>query len=166
MVTAPQVRYCVRCATRLARDNTDKQCGACSHAASDRLLRPPVVPREFWDTDQVRDALATWHMGRVIHAYRTHPYHGKPLPQAVVGNWFGLTQTQLSRIEKGKPPEELSKLIRWAQLLGIPGELLWFKLPGQQRELVLVQAASVSLQFSNEYGREGLSGCSDVELYN
>jgi transcriptional regulator with XRE-family HTH domain len=46
-----------------------------------------------------------------------------------VGNWFGLTQTQLSRIENGRSPEEMSKLIRWATLLGIPPELLWFKMP-------------------------------------
>ncbi|WP_227997127.1 helix-turn-helix domain-containing protein [Nocardia australiensis] len=68
-------------------------------------------------------------MGRVIFAYRMHPYHGKPLPQELVGNWLGLTQAQLSRIEKGQAPEQLSKLIRWARALGIPGDLLWFKLP-------------------------------------
>jgi transcriptional regulator with XRE-family HTH domain len=77
----------------------------------------------------MRDALATWHMGRVIYAYRTHPWHARPLSQETVGNWLGLTQAQLSRIENGRAPEELSKLIRYAQILGIPGELLWFKLP-------------------------------------
>jgi transcriptional regulator with XRE-family HTH domain len=87
------------------------------------------VSREFWDTDQMRDALATWHMGRVIYAYRTHPWHARPLSQEIVGNWLGLTQAQLSRIENGRAPEELSKLIRYAQILGIPGDSLWFKLP-------------------------------------
>jgi transcriptional regulator with XRE-family HTH domain len=89
------------------------------------------VSRKFWDTDQMRDALATWHMGRVIYAYRTHPWHARPLSQETVGNWLGLTQAQLSRIENGRAPEELSKLIRYAQILGIPGELLWFKLPDE-----------------------------------
>jgi transcriptional regulator with XRE-family HTH domain len=78
----------------------------------------------------MRNALATWHMGRVIREYRHHPWHGQVLKQSVVGNWFGLTQTQLSRIENGRAPEEMSKLIRWAKLLGIPPELLWFKMPG------------------------------------
>jgi transcriptional regulator with XRE-family HTH domain len=78
----------------------------------------------------MRNALATWHMGRVIDAYRHHPWHGQVLRQSVVGNWFGLTQTQLSRIESGRAPEEMSKLVRWAKLLGIPPELLWFKMPG------------------------------------
>ncbi|MGY4103603.1 XRE family transcriptional regulator [Nocardia sp. R16R-3T] len=80
-------------------------------------------------TDQMRDALATWHMGRVIYAYRMHPYHGRTLPQELVAGWLGLTQAQLSRIETGTAPELLSKLTRWAQTLGIPEELLWFKLP-------------------------------------
>ncbi|WP_433578561.1 helix-turn-helix domain-containing protein [Nocardia brasiliensis] len=81
-------------------------------------------------TDQMRDALATWHMGRVIFAYRTHPFHSRPLPQEQVANWLELTQAQLSRIEKGAAPEQLSKLIRWAEVLGIPGTVLWFRLPG------------------------------------
>jgi transcriptional regulator with XRE-family HTH domain len=68
-------------------------------------------------------------MGRVAYAYRTHPYHGRPLSQETVGQWLGMTQAQLSRIENGRAPEELTKLIRYAQILGIPGELLWFKLP-------------------------------------
>ncbi len=131
------VRYCNRCGGRLARDNTDTWCAACNHAARDTLLRPPVVPPEFWDTDHMRDALATWHMGRVVFAYRMHPYHGRPLTQEIVGNWLGLTQAQLSRIENGRAPEELSKLIRYAQILGIPAQLLWFALPEQPRPDVL-----------------------------
>jgi hypothetical protein len=79
----------------------------------------------------MRDALATWHMGRVIFAYRAHPWHPRPLSQEIVGNWLALTQAQLSRIENGRAPEELTKLVCWARTLGIPGELLWFKLPDQ-----------------------------------
>lgn len=75
------------------------------------------------------EALATWHMGRVFLAYRTHPRHPRPLSQELVGNWLGLTQVQVGRIEKGRAPEELSKLVAWARILGIPGDLLWFKLP-------------------------------------
>jgi len=130
MTQAP--RYCTRCGGRLARDNTSARCTACNHATRETLLRPPAVSREFWDTDQMRDALATWHMGRVIFAYRMHPHHGRPLSQEQVGNWLGLTQAQLSRIENGRAPEELTKLIRYAQILGIPGNLLWFALPDRR----------------------------------
>jgi hypothetical protein len=104
-------------------------CGPCQVANRDVLLRPPVLPPEFWQIDKIRDALATWHMGRVILAYRTHPHHGRVLAQGLVGNWLGLTQAQLSRIENGQPPQELSKLVRYAQILDIPADLLWFSLP-------------------------------------
>jgi transcriptional regulator with XRE-family HTH domain len=143
MVTEQQVRYCAHCGTRLARDNRDPRCAACNHAARDALLGPGDVPPAFWDTDQMRDALASWHMGRVVFAYRAHPHHAKPLTQEVVANWLGLTQTQLSRIENGKPPEELSKLIRWAQILRIPASLLWFKLPNHRKELTAGNAAAL-----------------------
>lgn len=125
MPAASPERRCDRCGARLASYNRTSRCARCSS-----LRKPPVVPREFWDYALMRDALATWHMGRVIYAYRTHPWHGLPLKQSVVGSWFGLTQTQLSRIENGRAPEELSKLIRWAEVLRIPAELLWFKMPG------------------------------------
>lgn len=129
MATTQSHRYCGRCSTRLAHDNTGTRCAGCTYTARDTLLKPPAVLREFWDTDQMRDALATWHIGRVIFAYRTHPWHGRPLSQETVGNWLGLTQAQLSRIENGRAPEELTKLVRYAEILGIPAELLWFKLP-------------------------------------
>ncbi|MFD2420034.1 transcriptional regulator [Amycolatopsis pigmentata] len=78
----------------------------------------------------MRDALDAWHMGRVVQAYRYHPWHGRPLPQGVVAGWCGLTQTQLSRMENGAPPQDLTKLIQWARVLHVPTQLLWFKLPG------------------------------------
>ncbi|WP_246180884.1 helix-turn-helix domain-containing protein [Nocardia ninae] len=109
--------------------NLESLCAPCESASRDQLQQPPLLPPTFWQTDQMRDALATWHMGRVIFAYRTHPFHSRPLPQELVANWLGLTQAQLSRIEKGPAPEQLSKLIRWAETLAIPPELLWFKLP-------------------------------------
>jgi len=129
MAMTHPVHYCDRCGGRLARDNAGTRCAGCDHATRDAFLRPPVVPREFWDTGQMLDALATWHMGRVIFAYRTHPWHPRQLSQETVGNWLGLTQAQLSRIENGRAPEELTKLVRYAEILGIPGDLLWFKLP-------------------------------------
>jgi tetratricopeptide (TPR) repeat protein/transcriptional regulator with XRE-family HTH domain len=93
------------------------------------LAEPPVLPREFWDGDRMREALGSWHMGRVFHAYRTHPWHPRPLSQELIGNWLGLTQVQVGRIEKGRAPEEMSKLIAWARILSIPPDLLWFKMP-------------------------------------
>jgi len=133
MTTTPDLRHCARCKRRLAVDNPQAMCGTCQRAAVDARVRPPEVPPEFWTLDQMSDALATWHMGRVIYAYRTHPHHPQTLPQEVVGAWLGLTQAQLSRIENGRAPEELTKLIRYSQILGIPAELLWFDRPGEPR---------------------------------
>jgi transcriptional regulator with XRE-family HTH domain len=126
-------RYCSSCGSRLARDNTDTFCALCRKRARDAALRPPTVPPDFWDTDQLNNALASWHMGKVIRAYRHHPFHGpRPLAQELVGSWLGITQAQLSRIEQGRPIQDLDRLTRWAQTLHIPGEYLWFKLPDQR----------------------------------
>jgi transcriptional regulator with XRE-family HTH domain len=121
-------RYC-RCGARLARDNSAGTCGPCGRRTRNTLLGAPEVPPGFWQTDELLDALAARHMGRVIHAYRRNPWHGRPLSQAVVAGWVGLNQTQLSRIETGAPSQDLSKLIQWARVLRIPARLLWFAVP-------------------------------------
>ncbi|WP_154402747.1 helix-turn-helix domain-containing protein [Nocardioides speluncae] len=79
----------------------------------------------------MRNALAAWHIGRAIAAYRLHPWHGEPLPQHVVAAWMGTSQARLSRIENGPPIQDLGKLIELARLFDIPAGLLWFRLPGQ-----------------------------------
>ena len=130
-MNANNARYCP-CGTRLARDNPDSRCALCQGKARDLVARPPDVPAEFWTTDRMRDALATWHMGRVIAAYRKHPFHGPVLRQEIVAGWMGITQAQLSRIESGPPIKDLDKLIDCARTLCIPAHLLWFKLPEQR----------------------------------
>jgi ADP-ribose pyrophosphatase YjhB (NUDIX family)/transcriptional regulator with XRE-family HTH domain len=127
------VRYCRSCGGRLARDNTGEQCAPCRAKSDQATLHPPEVPAGFWDTEQMRDALASWHMGRVIHAYRHHPFHDRPLSQETVAAWLGITQAQLSRIEHGPPIRDLDRLIYWATLLRIPAASLWFDLPGAPR---------------------------------
>jgi transcriptional regulator with XRE-family HTH domain len=110
---------------RLARDNDDVLCSSCQRSSA---LNAPAVPRDFWKDPEIRHALDIWHIGRVIYLYRTHPWHGRPLSQDVVAGWFGLTQPQLSRIENGRAIEDLGRLRPYARTLGIPQELLWFKL--------------------------------------
>src|SRR6266511_641762 len=130
MRNIPPVRYCRSCGGRLARDNTGEQCAPCHAKSEQAALHPPEVPAGFWETDQMRDALAGWHMGRVIRAYRHHPFHERPLSQETVAAWLRITQPQLSRIEHGPPIRDLDRLIYWAKLLRIPAALLWFDLPG------------------------------------
>ncbi len=88
-------------------------CAVCQKHARATLAEPPVVPPEFWQTDRMRDALDAWHIGRVVQAYRTHPWHARPLSQGTVAAWIGLTQTQLSRIENGPATQDLAKLVQW-----------------------------------------------------
>ncbi|MDW5324478.1 helix-turn-helix transcriptional regulator [Plantactinospora sp. KLBMP9567] len=129
-MTNRTVRYC-RCGTRLARDNPQHQCAACQSKTRGLAAGPPDVPVNFWDTDEMRDALATWNMGQVIAAYRHHRFHGRTIRQELVAGWVGITQAQLSRIEGGSAMKDLDRLAQWARTLGIPAGLLWFKLPEQ-----------------------------------
>ncbi|MCA1673070.1 MAG: helix-turn-helix domain-containing protein, partial [Actinobacteria bacterium] len=129
----PQQYYC-RCGTRLAKDNTQRQCARCQRASRDKLITPPEVPAEFWDTDQFEEAFAARHMGRVSRAYRMHPYHyavygPNGISQTLLGQWLGLRQPQVSRFETGPPRQLLDTLQHWARVLRIPPELLWFRLP-------------------------------------
>ncbi|MFJ8489451.1 helix-turn-helix domain-containing protein [Streptomyces sp. NPDC094038] len=95
----------------------------------------------------MHEALGSWHMGRVFYAYRSHPWHGRVLSQEVMASWLDLNQAQLSRIESGKPPQDLAKLMRWAHSLRIPADLLWFKLPeNEERTATVVVARSLDEQ--------------------
>src|SRR5262249_15394756 len=80
---------------------------------------------EFWQHDSVRDALGTQHFGRFLAAYRAA--HKPPLTQATIGRWLGMTQAQVSRLERAEiSPSDLRKRRRWATILSIPDDLLWF----------------------------------------
>jgi transcriptional regulator with XRE-family HTH domain len=127
MTAEAQRRYC-RCGTRLARDNRSALCASCQTSVREMHLGVPVVPAEFWLTDRMRDAFTERHMGGIIYAYRAHPYHGKLLPQEAVARWAGISQTQLSRIESGRPLQDLGRLTHWARTLRIPQRLLWFRI--------------------------------------
>ena len=127
-------RYCSDCGTRLARDNSATRCAPCTKRRPDHTSGPPNVPADFWTCDLMRDALATWHIGKIIRAYRHHPHHGRVLSQERVATWLGLDQTQLSRVENGPSVTDLAKLTAWARTLSIPSNALWFKVPGRSTQ--------------------------------
>lgn len=125
---------CHRCGTRLAHDNAGGYCAPCKVGSRDRFAAPPDVPADFWDSHAMREACASRHMGRVIRAYRCHPFHGRrPLPQDVVASWIGVTQPQLSRIETGPTIMHLDRLMHWVRVLRLPSSCLWFTLPEDDR---------------------------------
>ncbi|MDR7303508.1 helix-turn-helix transcriptional regulator [Haloactinomyces albus] len=123
-------QYCARCGARLARDNTTSLCSPCGHTGESN--EAPRLSADFWNSDQMRDALASQDMGVVVRVYRRHPAHGrKPLPQSDVARWLNITQGQLSRIESGRNRvRDLDKLIHYARRLHIPAEMLWFDVGG------------------------------------
>ncbi|MER7582347.1 XRE family transcriptional regulator [Kitasatospora sp. NPDC097691] len=89
---------------------------------------------EFWNTEPLRDAFAARHMGRVLRHYRAHSHHTgrhgpRGVPQSLLGQWLGLTQAQISRIETGPPVTDLVNLVHYARVLGMPAGWLWFSLP-------------------------------------
>jgi len=122
-----QIRLC-RCGTRLARDNSGLLCSMCERSSRGALASAPSVTPEFWLTDDMQRAFANRHIGQIIYAYRVHPWHGRAISQAVVAGWAGISQTQLSRIESGRPVRDLERLMHWVRILRIPSRLLWFEL--------------------------------------
>lgn len=131
-------RRCQGCGTVLAADNTARLCSRCHREQRDQLRTPPAQLRdEFFETDDFRAAFESHHIGRVFRAYRNHPRHlqlfGKALNQELLGRWLGLTQAQVSKLENGKPEQNLETLRNYAKALHLPQNLLWFDFPGQSR---------------------------------
>lgn len=123
-----KARACASCGARMASDNRSDTCGPCSRSLNDRG-GPPEAPATFWTLAHMQQALDTWHMGKVLAAYRTHPFHRRPISQTVAGGWVGLSQSEVSRIETGPAVQAMDKLVLWARTLQIPPHLLWFKVP-------------------------------------
>ena len=102
--------------------------------------------RQFLRDQRVSCGLRQQHIGKVFRAYRNHPRHlqlfGKALNQELLGRWLGLTQAQVSKVENGKPEQNLEALRNYADALHLPQRMLWFDLPGQSRLRVLSSAGS------------------------
>ena len=124
-------KRCSRCRALLASDNITDQCSPCRHATGRLRQGPPIVPSDFWNSPAIQKALANRHMGELISAYRSHPHHGRPIPQDVVALWATTDQSKISRIERSAADRDIGRLTFWARLLGVPEHLLWFKLPGR-----------------------------------
>lgn len=136
-MTAPGTsRYCRGCGCRIARDNRAAWCSPCQHREFEHTARAPRQPEAFWETDHIRDALASRDIGVVVCAYRHHPAHGpRPLTQARMAGWLGITQPHLSRIESGHNQiRDLDKLERYARRLRVPAYLLWFTIDEQEEQ--------------------------------
>ncbi|TCC46545.1 XRE family transcriptional regulator [Kribbella capetownensis] len=126
-MTRSQRRLCPSCGAYLAADNGGDQCGPCQRRAPEFTREAPRLSDDFWEADALAEAAVERHFGKLLLAYRKLL---RPEPtQAHVGQWLGLTQGQVSRIERSAiPVRDLGKLDRWARTLNIPERLLWFNL--------------------------------------
>jgi tetratricopeptide (TPR) repeat protein len=87
---------------------------------------PPVHPADFWEQGELRAAARERHFGRLLRAYRL--VQTPPVQQRQLAGWLGITQGQLSRIERAVAPvRDLVKLDQWARVLHVPSHLLWFE---------------------------------------
>ena len=119
-----------RCGTLLAQDNAGTTCAACQAKRPPSRNRAPKVPAYFWHTDAMAAALASGDLGRIILAYRSHPFHGRrALSQTVVADWLHVSQTSLSRIEHGKCRLSIDDIAGFAGALGLSVTLRWTSLP-------------------------------------
>jgi hypothetical protein len=66
------------------------------------------------------DALASGDVGRVIRAYRCHPFHGERLPQTLLVGWLHMSQAAMSRIEGGRRRVTMDEITHIAEVLGMP----------------------------------------------
>ncbi|MGC4943649.1 helix-turn-helix domain-containing protein [Kribbella sp. DT2] len=122
------------CGTRLALDNPGVQCSRCQRVSRGEFSTPLPLPVDSWRTERFADAFARQHIGLLVRAYRLHPAHRSAygpagISQAQMGQWLGLGQPQVSRLETGPPVRNLDTLSHWARVLAIPPTLLWFDLP-------------------------------------
>lgn len=133
MTTTRSRRRCTRCQTPLAADNRDDICSPCAKntRASPFADEVPHPSSDFWEREDVLSAVAARHFGRLLRVYRK----ALGLRQFTVAEWLGVTQGQLSRLERADAPvTDLVKLERWSRTLCIPQELLWFTLSAQSSD--------------------------------
>lgn len=128
-MTGSQRQTCRTCGTRLAADNRRSgRCSPCARRAPE--TGPPAVSDDFWRAPELQEASNTRQFGRLLRAYREA--HATEVTQAQLAGWLGMTQAQISRLERGiSPANDLVKLDRWAQVLRIPQQYLWFKLSAE-----------------------------------
>lgn len=126
MKESPGKRLCRHCETPLAGDNRDQLCTPCARRKMTGAVATLNHPPHFWENDAIRIGLASHDFGRFLKAYREA--HTPTIKQAQVGEWLGLSQGQVSRIEHSATPvTDIAKLAQWAEALHVPTQYLWFR---------------------------------------
>lgn len=93
----------------------------------DSRERPQLLDSGFWQQPEITRAVALRNFGYLLRAYRD--LHQPPIRQAELAAWLGVTQAQISRVERGvSAGQSLDRLSEWAITLRIPQAILWFEL--------------------------------------
>lgn len=80
----------------------------------------------FWLAEPLQRAIHAEDFGQLLRAFREAHY--PTLTQGTVATLIGITQGQVSRIERGLTPvRDLTKLDQWTRALKVPQQYLWFK---------------------------------------
>ena len=117
-------RHCTSCSPAPTGDELSENC-ECLETAQSASDMAPVLSADFWEQPEIRSALLGRHFGCFLRTYRTS--QSPQVKQTQLARWLGITQGQLSRIERSATPIcDLAKLDTWAQRLHIPPDLLWF----------------------------------------
>lgn len=113
------------------------------------------MPDEFWECPELQAAFKQRQFGPVVRAYRQA--RGGEVTQAQIADWLGLSQEQVSRIERNHSAvNNLHKLDRWAQALRIPQCYLWFNLSTDTSDADAQQAAAGLESAATEAAHESL----------
>ncbi|HEX6403936.1 MAG TPA: helix-turn-helix transcriptional regulator [Pseudonocardiaceae bacterium] len=116
--------HCTSCSPAPTGDKLTEIC-ECVETTQDVPDMAPVLSAEFWEQPEIRSALLSRHFGCFLRTYRTS--QSPQVKQTQLARWLGITQGQLSRIERSATPIcDLAKLDTWAQRLHIPPDQLWF----------------------------------------
>ncbi len=119
------LRRCASCRAALATDNLADLCEQCAKIAQATPDAAPVLSADFWEQTEIRSALLSRHFGRFLRAYRTAQF--PQVKQTQLAHWLGITQGQLSRVERSTTPiHDLHKLDTWTRALHVPPDRLWF----------------------------------------
>jgi tetratricopeptide (TPR) repeat protein len=110
-------------------------------SASAEATTAPVHPADFWEQPELQAALRERHFGRFLRAYRVA--QTPPVQQTRLAEWLGITQGQLSRVERAVAPvRDLVKLDQWVRVLHVPAHLLWFETAPDPSETFTASSAS------------------------
>ena len=110
-------RLCRSCGARLRSGNAGIYCSSCTRAGR------VVVPEGFYDSPELRAAVASYDFGTVFRAVRART----GLSQLHLAAVIGLSQSRISSVERGERRlRDVSLIARIAAALQVPGPLLGF----------------------------------------